>query len=209
MLALVGVGGLSGTPARADWLYTYNGRTSYPSSYPAPAFQITLDITNAAVQSGSFTLSGTGQYAGPVSPPPAYRGDAADLVDLTVTGMGTATPGYFANWNAFDIAFSFDPATAAITSDRIWFLGPSDDGLLTGNQSLTSGALGSDGPWCNSDYTTGRCTVSGSWSAVDPPGAVVSGAQSASATPVPEPAGFAVLGAGLLGLAAARCRARG
>ncbi len=192
VLACAGAFAVAAGSAQADWLYTYKGLPTYATGYPAPDTSIVLEITNAAMESGRFDLSGTG---GAVTPNgPSYKGDASGLVSFSASGMATATPTSFPLWNTFAIDFTFD-AAGNVTSDTVRWAGSSDDGLVSGDQALTSGAVGSDGPWCNSDYTSGRCTVSGAWTAVDPPGA-----------PVPEPASLGLLGAGLVGLAAGRRR---
>ena len=197
VLAFVGAFAVTTGSAQADWLYTYDGLPTYATGYPAPDTSIVLEITNAAMESGHFDLSGTGGAATPDGP--SYTGDVSGLDSFSASGMATATPTSFPLWNTFAINLTFD-AAGDITSDAVRWAGPSDDGLVSGDQVLTSGAVGSDGPWCNSDYTSGRCTVSGSWTAVDPPGA-------SAPEPVPEPASLAVLCAGLIGLAAGTRRA--
>ena len=188
-LALAGLcGALAAVgPARADVIYTYNGLPTYQGTNgnPAVGATITLDLTDAAVQSGSFNLSGYGTLGAP-----DYTGDAAGLVSLTTPAPFTATPSGISGGGIFSVSFTFD-AAGDITSDTVQYAGLDGDGLLSGDQALTSGAIGSDAPGCDSDYTSGVCTVSGSWTRT---------AGGTSASPVPEPGSLALLGAGVLGL---------
>ena len=193
MLAFAGLCGVlaAAGPARADQIYTYNGLPTYAglNGYSAVGATITLDLTDAAVQSGSFTLSGYGTLGVPV-----YTGDVTSLVSLTTPAPFTATSAGISGGGIFSVSFTFD-ATGNITTDTVQYSGIDGDGLVSGNQALTSGAIGSDALGCDSDYTSGICTVSGSWTRT-----------SSSISSVSEPASFIILGVGLLGLINARRR---
>lgn len=192
-LAFAGVCGVlaAAEPARADQIYTYNGLPTYQGAngYPAVGTTITLDLTDAAVQSGAFNLSGYGTLGSP-----DYTGDIAGLVSLTTPAPFTATPSGVSGGGVFSVSFTFDTA-GNIASDTVQYAGLDGDGLVSGNQALTSGAIGSDALGCDSDYTSGVCTVSGSWTRTN-----------GSITTVPEPASFVLLGIGVLGLVEARRR---
>jgi hypothetical protein len=191
-LALAGVCGMavcSGV-ARADEIYTFTqtGGTSLPV-YPVTA---KLDIADAAVQSGRFDLQ---EIGGPVF----YKGDVSDFISFSAPGAGAVAGVIPEDSDVFYLAFTFD-AAGDIASDNVVWYGPSDGGKLSGDGTLSTGIAQSDSPVCDRLYSPGLggfCgTVSGSWTRTGDP---------ISAT-VPEPASFAILGIGLIGLAAARRR---
>lgn len=199
--ALLAASALVG-PARADWVYTFTGTGTYPghvfpSGGDTQPFDMTLRVTNAAVRAGRFDLHGVGISPLPGGPLPSYRGDLADFVSFAAPAMNTATPTRFADGNLFDIAMTIDPATGAILSDAITADGPSDGATVSGDQALTSGLAFSDG--LAECFPPAPCTVTGSWTEVDPPSA-------SSASPVPEPGTAALLAVPFAALLARRRR---
>ena len=182
-LAALGLCAALAGPARADTIYTYIGTGSpYPLS-------IRLDISNAAVASGSFDLSGAG--GGPLS------GDTAGLIQLSASSLfGAVTPSGLSYLNAFDLALTFDASGAVTTTSWVSHSEQNGEASLTGTDTSAFGTFGIDNPRFAACGPQNMCQVSGSWTFVDPPDA-----------PVPEPASAAILGAGVLLLGAARRRA--
>ncbi|MGI4800761.1 MAG: hypothetical protein ACRYG8_43415 [Janthinobacterium lividum] len=145
--------------AKADVIYTYTGLPTYTGQNGAAAVGVTLvlDITDAAVASGSFSLSGYGSLGSA-----SYDGDASGLVSFTTSAGFTATQSGIDGGGLFDISFTFG-STGTILSDTISYTALDGDGDFSGNQSLTSGTIGSDALGCDSDASSGKCTVSGTF----------------------------------------------
>jgi hypothetical protein len=207
-MLLAAIGGLAAGAARADVIYTFNGTSSFSAPYGGgvftPLLTLSLDITNAAVQSGSFTLSGSGGRTVPAIED--YSGDVAQWISASgnVLVPETLSASVAPSQGQFRLALTFDPATGAVTStsfESAW--GAGVGGALNGTGNIASGYIGSDAPpfgLCGPAGAGGGpggydCAVSGTWAEAgfDP-----------SASPVPEPTTLAVLGAGLLGFAAIR-----
>lgn len=221
VLALAGACAMAASAARADVIYTYDGISPVSAGSGPITVSINLDIANAAVESGSFQISGSVEEPLVYSPAPPYplpvvstKGDTADFIGFRGSASGggiTASQTNTVGFGTFDATLTFN-ASGDITSDTVDFVadngGTGTEAHISGDQALTTGGTYSDydslfgAAPCNTPVTsptTGaslECPVSGSWThTAFTPG-----------TAVPEPATFAVLGAGLVWLAAARRR---
>lgn len=183
--AMAGVAALAvAGAAHADAIYDF-----VPSN--GAGLSAELVISDAAVQRGSFALTGAQAHV---------TGDASDFRSLSVGIFGThfreqaqdfyasggtnRTSVSFGSFYGFNLAFTFDGA-GDVTSSVFRTDGPSENVRLAGSGDTASGAL-------TNDFGCAPCSVSGAWA--DLPSAV------------PEPPMAAVLGLGLVGLAAARSR---
>lgn len=188
--------------ARADVIYTFKADQTFSYAGQSLTPQVRLDITDAAVASGGFHLSGQqGPPSGTI-----YLGDLGGFVSLVTTGLSASASSGLVG-NQFNVSMLFD-AAGDILSGRVLWAGVDDIGQIAGGQAISSGTYSSDFPGCGPSGRGGACgLISGTWDHTAITLAGDAGATpSQTGSPIPEPTSAALAVAALAGLIAVRRR---